>query len=270
MLREHLKRFPGVKVNFNTLVEVDKAELESLSEKSRIFGCQPSKNIYGEKKVEVDPKVYRKRSAGGHFHFGIEHTNLMDPYQDEDVRHQLVPFFDIFIGNTAVLLDRDPGNIERRQNYGRAGEYRLPRYGIEYRTPSNFWLRSYPLLDLCLGMGKIALGIMSQAIKGDTKARDEIIELVDKNGTIDNFVDAINNNDFNLAMKNMQTLRPFFDHHIPSIGNVFPISAAMFDKFLTFAEGVNTYGLEYFWPKDPVVYWSEDYLMDFQDFLKRM
>lgn len=266
-LRTHLIAFPDVKINWRTLVEVQRDELDALSENSRILGCQPSLNIYGKKEITVDPKTYQKRSAGGHFHFGLGSTAIMDSFALEDYRHRLIPHLDIFVGNQGVMLDRDPNAAERRENYGRAGEYRLPPYGVEYRVLSNFWLRHYTLYDLMAGMARIAIAVLDQSLRGDT-IEQELVELVDKNGTIDNFADAINNNDYDLAKKNFQeVVRPFLVKHLPHV-SPFPLASYNMDSFLTFCEGVKDHGLEYFFPKNPIDYWADDSFPDFKEFIK--
>lgn len=129
----------NVVVDWRGLVEVGESELASLSSDTRLLGCNPSLNIYEEWAITVDPLTYRKRSAGGHLHFGLNQLNAHKNFYTD--RGGIVPYLDIFVGNTLVMLDRDPGAAERRENYGRAGEYREPEHGLEYRTPSNFWLR---------------------------------------------------------------------------------------------------------------------------------
>ena len=71
-----------------------------------------------------------------------------------------VKILDIVVGNTCVIMDRAPSQVERRKVYGRAGEYRLPAHGIEYRTLSNFWLRSYQLTHLVFSLARFAINIL--------------------------------------------------------------------------------------------------------------
>src|SRR5689334_21193169 len=59
-----LMSYPNVSVCWDTLVEVDQSELDALSPETRLLGCQPSQNTYGEFPITVDPLTYRKRSAG--------------------------------------------------------------------------------------------------------------------------------------------------------------------------------------------------------------
>lgn len=194
--RLQLKQYKGIKADFSQLIEVDKDEFDSLSGACKVFGCMPSKNVYGEINViKVDPKEYRIRCAGGHIHLG----NVGDLVLDKLGEKELIQLLDVIVGNTCVLLDRDPGNVERRKVYGRAGEYRTPKWGIEYRTPSNFWLRSYPLMSFVMGLSRLAVNILHS---GD-KHYDAIMKKV----KIDDIRKAINENDFELAYKNFSKIK---------------------------------------------------------------
>src|SRR3990167_11232915 len=155
VLRDHLKTMENVQTSFEGVVTVPRHELNTLSEKSKILGCASSLNYY-DKRAMVgikNPATYQKRSAGGHIHLGSLAPQVFK------VRERLVPLLYILLGNQCVLIDRDPNAALRRKHYGRAGEYRLPKYGLEYRTLSNFWLRSYPLFSLVMGLTKLSASI---------------------------------------------------------------------------------------------------------------
>jgi hypothetical protein len=139
-LERHLAETPYA-ISWAEVVTVEPHRLLELSEKSRILGCMPSFNIYGPSEIGV-PGDHPVRSAGGHLHLG------MSPGILHKQPAPLVWLLDAIVGNTMVLLDRDPRAAERREVYGRAGEFRLPPHGLEYRTLSNFWLRAYPLHSL--------------------------------------------------------------------------------------------------------------------------
>lgn len=244
MLAREVRKHEGVSISFRDLVDVERAELDALSETSRVLGCKPSKNIYGVRPITVDPKTYTKRSAGGHAHFGL---SLFSRSLFEE-RDNMVSPFDIFVGNTCTMIDRGPGAKERRENYGRAGEYRTPTYGVEYRTLSNFWLRNYSLMTLVYGLSSIAISMINEGLQANP-VEDELIEMVN----IKNFVTAIDTNDAELARKNFDSIRPFLVKHLPKSG--FPLNEGNIDKFLTFTEGVQANGLESFFPQDPVEHW---------------
>lgn len=195
-LKNHLPK--GVSVNFDQMVDVTEDEMVSLNPKSQQFGCTPSMNVYGAQPVQIqDASKYLKRSAGGHVHLGY----VYDSYRGLGLLapEKIVPILDILVGNTCVLLDRSEGNKERRKNYGRAGEYRLPSYGIEYRTLSNFWLHNYTMMHFVFGLCRQAMNIV-----GNDMA-EEFLKLVDQK----DIIKAINENDFDLAMSNFKKIVPF-------------------------------------------------------------
>jgi hypothetical protein len=234
--------------SFAQTVTVDKDEMESLSRESQQFGCAPSKNAYGNTKVAIkDASKYYSRSAGGHVHIGYGGSlTVQKVLKNTDIT---VPILDIIVGNTCVLLDRDPGNIERRKNYGRAGEFRLPKHGLEYRTLSNFWLRSYQTMSLVLALVRFAV-----SVAGDDAVSKELLGLVD----IEDIAKAINENDAVLAQKNFDKIKDF----IASIGavgsseNWFPLQGSRMARFEFFAKK----GLDHWFKDDIMAHWvKHDY-----------
>lgn len=262
-LREHLKSLPDITCCWRGTVEVGRSELDSLSPKSRVLGCAPSKNIYGHKPLTINPETYQKRSAGGHLHLGLKNNTKVHSHVSDE-RSRLVPLLDIFVGNTMVLLDRDPGAIERRENYGRAGEYRLPNHGLEYRTPSNCWLRSYALLSLILGLAQIAISTLDTTLEGKNDLEQELVDVVE----IDNFVQAINTNNYDLARANFNVVRPFLAKHLGWEG--FQLTPSTLDKFLDFADSVRLHGLETYFKDDPLTHWCKNEFTEFSTFLKEL
>lgn len=99
------------------------------------FGCEPDFNAWtisenSIDKTKVDPTF---RTAGGHVHVGYHDTiRNLNPLA-------LVRAMDLYLGVPSVLLDPDK---ERRKLYGKAGAYRPTKYGLEYRTLSNFWIHT--------------------------------------------------------------------------------------------------------------------------------
>lgn len=191
-LRETIRQ--DVELDFSQIKKLPKKQLDKIEEKHKKFGCDPSKNYYGKSDITVDPMVYPFRSAGGHIHLGRHNTYTNKVLENPD---RLVPILDLIVGNTCVLIDRDKGNIERRKVYGRAGEYRLPPHGLEYRTLSNFWLRSYPLMSMVFGLARFAINIVASDLD------EEYLKLVD----LKDVQKAINENDFDLALSNFNKIR---------------------------------------------------------------
>ncbi len=258
-LQERLKKAKGVSICFDGLVEVERKELDSLSPACRVLGCMPSYNIYGDKAINVDPVEYRKRSSGGHIHFGFYDNPLRED------RRRMVPALDVMVGMFSVLLDRDPGAAERRENYGRAGEFRLPEHGLEYRTTSNFWLRDFTLMDFTFGMAHVAFAMTFQAVNGDKSLWADLVKKV----AIQKVRQAIDTNDFDLALKQVKHLVPFLKKNLPEQG--FPLTPKNLDKFIGFAVDANARGIETYFPTDKIVSnWLEQKQETFAEFLERL
>jgi hypothetical protein len=240
-----VKAHEGVGISLDQVIKVDPNEMSQLSERSRILGSDPSFNVYGTKPILVDGESYPFRSAAGHLHFGLKNDLF-----DERVR--LISWFDVFVGNTSVLIDRNPLAVQRRENYGRAGEYRIPNHGIEYRTPSNFWLRNYTLLDFVLNLADIAIQVVIDGINGgDLESR--LIDVVD----IAKVAKAIDTNNLDLAWENYKDVAK-----LGVFGRWSTLNLTMF------FENVEKNGLESFFPEDPVTSWIRGKQMSFATFNK--
>jgi hypothetical protein len=99
------------------------------------FGCNPDFNAW---KLMPNPSPMPPaslRTAGGHIHIGFEGTT-----KDKIA---LVRCLDIFLGIPLNLLEP---NSKRNQLYGSLGACRLKEYGVEYRVPSNIWIRSEQMI----------------------------------------------------------------------------------------------------------------------------
>lgn len=121
---------------------------------AREFGCDPEYNAYEFETVTAPTCAAGNtfRSGGGHIHLGFSEDGKY-PLTDPMGRWWTGRFMDWFVGLPSVLMDTDPTSQARRKLYGGAGNLRMKDYGIEYRTLSNFWLRSPDLVetvyDLC-------------------------------------------------------------------------------------------------------------------------
>lgn len=183
----------GYKVRLGAGYWIPETEFADLTNDSKVFGCIPSENIYGRQPLGADPMKYMFRPAGGHIHLSlgrIAKKHVVD----------LVKLLDIMVGNTSVAFDQDPLSTERRKNYGRAGEFRLKSYGVEYRTLSNFWLSHYIYGSMVFGLARQAISIVEYT--DDAKG---LIELIGADAET-----AINTNDKKLAIKNFKKLKEYF------------------------------------------------------------
>ncbi|NIP41345.1 MAG: hypothetical protein GWO28_01195 [candidate division Zixibacteria bacterium] len=119
--------------------------LKAAGPKAMEFGCDPDYDAYLINVNEPPNPASGMRTAGGHVHtcFNVQEPNL-DPFK-------AAIMMDLHLGIPSLLLDDD---VERRQMYGKAGACR-PKLvemgdeydGVEYRSLSNFWLKSDELIS---------------------------------------------------------------------------------------------------------------------------
>lgn len=121
--------FPSAKVDGRWLVTPN----------AQMFGCEPDYNawlngIQNDRPVAADGNL---RSCGGHIHIGYDtpstNTNLA-----------LIKAMDIFVGLPSVVIEPDN---DRKSLYGKAGAFREKKYGVEYRTVSNYYINSKELTN---------------------------------------------------------------------------------------------------------------------------
>lgn len=235
---DKISKSRGVDLDFSQTVEVKKGTFDKLSDKSKKFGCAPSKNAHNKNSsIKINPSVYRKRSAGGHIHLG--RTYAEDGSFSEPDR--VVKMLDILLGNTCVLIDRDKGNIERRKSYGRAGEYRTPPHGLEYRTLSNFWLKNYVLFSFVMGLARMSVSIVKEDLD---KEFLKVVEMKDVEK-------AINKNDFNLAYKNFLKIEPVLSEISTAGGYKQTLTVGNIPLFKHFVDK----GVDYWFKESPLKHW---------------
>lgn len=283
-LKSELDKSKGkITADFSRTVEISKENLDELQEDSKKFGCAPSKSIYQEvtgiKLDKVDPSIYRTRAAGGHIHIGkdqgiIRGLNTRPPTIVSGLTRALttdyaktVTMLDIICGNTSVLIDRDEGNIERRKLYGKAGEFRLPNHGLEYRTLSNYWLTSYPLMSFAFGMARLAVQLIA-----DPKHSNTFFNEFTSKVKIANVHTAINGNDFDMAMDNFKAIEPLLaEVTVNNDEGSHPVNYSNLAEFHHFIEVVRKDGLKYWFPQNPLTHWTthgECHTGGFRDFLR--
>lgn len=126
---------------------------------AREIGCDPDFSCWTGTKNEVDPTIMEKplRSFGGHIHIGS-----IDWLKNPNYTQEIVKCMDLFLGVPSVLLDTNYYSIKRKELYGRAGSYRTPPHGVEYRTLSNFWLKDQDHVRLYYKLTRDCVNYFSQ------------------------------------------------------------------------------------------------------------
>lgn len=120
------------------------------TEQATMFGCDPDFNAYtgfiNEKPFCEDHTL---RSCGAHVHLGYKGIetkvkNFLFDYAVDKQRANIVRALDLFISVPLVVMEPDS---ERKRLYGKAGAFRPKPYGLEYRTPSNWYLSDKKLTE---------------------------------------------------------------------------------------------------------------------------
>lgn len=207
----------GAKISFSLSHIVDTLVWKTSPKELKQFGCHPTENVHEKAPHRSSGLRERFRAGGGHIHVG----NLTLNEKKTSSLVTLVKVMDIIVGNTLVLLDRDPANITRRKNYGRAGEYRPKPYGLEYRVPSNFWLKHYVLWSLASGLIRNAVTLYRNG------RADKLFKLF----KMSDIKRAINTNDFGKAMANFMVYKRFLEEE--NIYFTVGVSKHNVEKFLS-------------------------------------
>ena len=148
------KKFPKAHISAKSTYNIDQATLVNCSAQQVAFGCMPSKNAYGEPyRTVANPYMETLRPAGGHIHFGLNNG------EDEESIVNIVKGMDKIVGVISVALFDGMDNPDRRKLYGRAGEYRTPEHGLEYRVLSNAWLTHPTVAFLVMDIARWALDL---------------------------------------------------------------------------------------------------------------
>ena len=135
----------------------DKSELQHPD--ANEGGCEEEFCAYLLRSESVSDSFFIKnklRTAGGHIHIGT------DVIESEIDRQFVARMLDLFVGIPSVCLDQDPTSIRRRKLYGKAGRYRDPDYGIEYRSLGNFWLSSPKLVSIIYDLVEFVIDFVSE------------------------------------------------------------------------------------------------------------
>lgn len=124
------------------LPEIENFSAETLMHPlTNTIGCDPDFCAYDEnpdnpRTCDFNPLATKKRFFGGHIHVGYD-KEMIPPWA-------LVRVIEVL--NYLPFLNKDDQK-DRRKYYGLGGLFRPKSYGVEYRTPSNFWLQDRTFMD---------------------------------------------------------------------------------------------------------------------------
>jgi hypothetical protein len=146
----------GTTISDENFIELSPEILENTSESRIALGCDRSENVWGHPRFNPgNPRKFPYRMAGGHIHLGLESSAKWFHSRAE----RIIKAMDVFCGVPSVALLAGLEDPRRRQFYGRAGEFRFQKHGLEYRVLSNAWLQHQALTHLTLNMARGAFRI---------------------------------------------------------------------------------------------------------------
>lgn len=168
---------PKAKLSSKTVVDVMPEMLKTAKEEHVQFGCMPSLNVYNMKGNTGDGRETPFRPAGGHIHIGFYEGQ----YPTEKGMKIAVKALDAILGVACVSLFAKFDNPVRRTMYGLAGEYRLPKHGLEYRTLSNAWLIHPMLMNIVFDVARKAVTFGLKGLLPYWKATEkETVECINR------------------------------------------------------------------------------------------
>lgn len=118
------------------------------SDLARTFGCSESYNAWSESVIFAEANETNFRYAGFHIHLGYDNCN------NPPIAVEMVKALDLFVGVPSVIFDEDKSN--RRDQYGKAGEFRITSYGLEYRVLGSYIMNSKNYFDAVIEGIKMA------------------------------------------------------------------------------------------------------------------
>ena len=164
---------------------------------TRIAGCEADYDAWNLCKNESASEAYaigNMRAAGGHLHISFDQS-VDQPME----RIKMVRALDLVLGVPSVIHDSD---AIRRTLYGKAGSFRPkdtlqetpdPYDGVEYRTLSNFWLRSTDLMEFVYKGVEACYHNLDELAEQAEFYKDELIAIIN-GGQRDKAISFCNNN----------------------------------------------------------------------------
>jgi len=158
-LKEYVK---GFSFNIAPVQEFSSEHLNEQPVEALALGCDPDFNAYT---MEENPKPDGDvlfRTGAGHIHVGWGADIPVDNKDHFEICAGFVKALDCTVGMYMTYIDREP---RRRELYGKAGAFRPKSYGVEYRTPSNLWIKNKNRRELMYTM-------INKAINNHINGRD--------------------------------------------------------------------------------------------------
>jgi hypothetical protein len=164
-LRQELEP-KGLKLDISPTMDFPKELLQH--PQALALGCEPDYNAWTDS-INPRPKAPATlRSSGGHLHIGYANPT-------KETSLEIIKAHDLFCGVGSIVYDSD---TRRRDIYGKAGAHRIKGYGVEYRTLSNFWIKSDELLEWVYGQSEKAIAFVNAGNKIEGKWGKAVVNCI--------------------------------------------------------------------------------------------
>ncbi len=129
----------GYNLNVSPVQDFDPEFLAAQPDEAKELGCDPDYNAYTLKANPRPDGEVPFRTGSGHVHIGWGADSPVDNEEHMEICANFVKVLDMTLGLFMTIIDDEP---RRRELYGKAGAFRPKPYGVEYRTPSNVWIKN--------------------------------------------------------------------------------------------------------------------------------
>ena len=160
--------------------EFDLDYINSQPDEAKELGCDPDWNAYTllPNPMPVGDRPFR--TGAGHIHVGWGADIPIDNEDHLQICANFVKTMDCTVGLFMTFIDRE---TRRRELYGKAGAFRPKPYGVEYRTPSNMWIRNKNRRFLIHNLVKRAVDFQSSSNSIETLigiySQENVREIID-------------------------------------------------------------------------------------------
>lgn len=145
------KKDPKAQLTHESVMDIPQAMMKKAEAEHTELGCAPSLNIYpGVEPISIpDSRDLAIRFAGFHIHYGYGKQSKAEVIARVRSMDRIAA-----VVMTSVLAGLE--DTRRRHFYGRAGEHRLPKHGLEYRVMSSTAMVHPAITHFCLDLTRFA------------------------------------------------------------------------------------------------------------------
>lgn len=132
-----------------------------------IFGCDPDLDAMdlGYKSDILDVSTHEFRYGGGHFHIGSESSEEINLIHTNPL--PFIRLLAVTVGNLVIAKSIFPKEERQRAfHYGKPGRYRIQKWGIEYRAPSNSWISNIETTEEMFNAVEFAFYLLNNPKEG--------------------------------------------------------------------------------------------------------